>query len=181
MKLLMILLLLSPTLSLPPWWWLEDASPGGEDDPGVVCIQAICCGSDGITYPSPCDTPDGVTCVDFNECPGEPEQRCPGCGLGAPPLPAEQSVLAAWAVAQLQGSGGACPRTLLGVANFTSQVVAGTVYEFDLVLEHSVSSSAPGCGAGASSRESCHVAVWEKVWEDFREVQWDRSSCIRSQ
>merc|ERR1712055_298385 len=42
-----------------------DSGVGG----GGFCAQVICCGSDGITYPTPCSTPYGVTCVDFNECP----------------------------------------------------------------------------------------------------------------
>jgi len=54
-------------------------SGGGETTPvsggettapeGGPCIQVLCCGSDGVTYPTPCDAPDGVTCVDNNECP----------------------------------------------------------------------------------------------------------------
>jgi len=52
------------------------------------------------------------------------------------------------------------------------------MYEFDLVLDHAEDSAAE-CGAPDGLREVCHMAVWEKVWEDFREVQWDRSTCIR--
>ena len=28
-----------------------------------VCASVVCCGSDGATYPTPCDLPWGVTCV----------------------------------------------------------------------------------------------------------------------
>jgi len=35
------------------------------------CAQVLCCGSNGVTYPTPCSTPPGVTCVDFNTCPAE--------------------------------------------------------------------------------------------------------------
>ena len=159
----------------------------------------LCCGSDGITYPTPCDTPDGVTCVDYNECPAKPEEGkktllltqtlanltlplpgCPGCPVGSASLTPEQTAVVDWAVARLEGSSGSCPRTRLEVTNFTSQVVAGTMYEFDLVVGHSAASTVAACGAEASAEESCHLVVWEKVWEDFREVQWDRSSCSRS-
>jgi len=41
----------------------------GECDSGeILCAGVICCGSDGVTYPTPCDTPVGVSCVDYNEC-----------------------------------------------------------------------------------------------------------------
>merc|ERR1711971_1023402 len=83
------------------------------------------------------------------------------------------------AVKGLQGSDGACKKTEVEVNNFSSQVVAGTMYEFDLVLDHAEDSAAE-CGAPDGLREVCHMAVWEKVWEDFREVQWDRSTCIRT-
>merc|ERR1712130_617881 len=69
-------------------------------------------------------------------------------------------------------------KTKVEVNNFSTQVVAGTMYEFDLVLDHAEDSAAE-CGAPDGLREVCHMAVWEKVWEDFREVQWDRSTCIR--
>ena len=100
--------------------------------------------------------------------------------MGSATLTPEQEAVVAWAVATLEGSTGSCPRTTLEVTNFTSQVVAGTMYEFDLVLAHSAASTVATCGAEALAKESCHIAVWEKVWEDFREVQWDRSSCSRS-
>merc|ERR1712110_1277106 len=31
--------------------------------------DVVCCGSDGVTYSSPCAAPAGVDCVDYNECP----------------------------------------------------------------------------------------------------------------
>jgi hypothetical protein len=35
-----------------------------------------------------------------------------------------------------------------------------------------------GCPALASSpSETCHMEVWEKAWENFREVQWDNVNC----
>ena len=46
-------------------------SPCSPSESGLACAQVICCGSDGITYPTPCDMPDNVTCIDYNECPGE--------------------------------------------------------------------------------------------------------------
>ena len=88
----------------------------------------------------------------------------------------------AWAVARLGGSTPACQRTILQVKSFTSQVVAGTLYEFDVVVGHSTAPTLAACGAPADLlEETCHLVVWEKVWEEFKEVQWDRSSCTRSQ
>ena len=65
---------------------------------GVVCPQVLCCGSDGVTYPTPCDLPEGVTCVSNNECPAAGKvswngfisllklEPCgdPSCGLTCP-------------------------------------------------------------------------------------------------
>jgi len=154
-------------------------SPGLE---GQICAQVLCCGSDGVTYPTPCSAPAGVTCVDYNECPAiepPPIVGCAGCAvnLGADLSPEHQAVVD-WTVSELQGSEGKCKKTKLEVKNFSHQVVAGTMYEFDLVLDHAEESAAE-CGAPEGLREECHVAVWEKVWEDFREIQDDRTTCIR--
>jgi len=40
------------------------------------CADVICCGSDGVFYPTPCDTPAGVSCVDYNQC-SAPEPPLP--------------------------------------------------------------------------------------------------------
>merc|ERR1712172_97510 len=150
---------------------------------GQICAQVICCGSDGVTYPTPCSTPTGVTCVDYNECPAvePPIVGCPGCPVtGGAVLSPENQAIVDWTVKGLQGSDGACKKTKVEVNNFSTKVVAGTMYEFDLVLDHAEDSAAE-CGAPDGLREVCHMAVWEKVWEDFREVQWDRSTCIRTE
>ena len=26
----------------------------------------------------------------------------------------------------------------------------------------------------------CHIAVWEKAWENFKEVKWDEVNCTRA-
>jgi len=155
---------------------------GGEDS-GQICAQVICCGSDGVTYPTPCATPAGVTCVDYNECPAVqpplPPIGCPGCPVtGGAVLSPENQAIVDWTVKGLEGSDGLCKKTKVEVNNFSTQVVAGTMYEFDLVLDHAEDSAAE-CGAPDGLREVCHMAVWEKVWEDFREIQWDRSTCTR--
>merc|ERR1712037_307226 len=165
---------LSPTFTPGNW------TAGGA---GQICAQVICCGSDGVTYPTPCSTPEGVTCVDYNECPAPqpplPPVGCPGCPVtGGAVLSPENQAIVDWTVEGLQGSDGLCKKTKVEVNNFSTQVVAGTMYEFDLVLDHAEDSAAE-CGAPDGLREVCHMAVWEKVWEDFREVQWDRSTCIR--
>merc|ERR1712212_1249223 len=56
----------------------------GGDDSGQICAQVICCGSDGVTYPTPCATPAGVSCVDYNECNAAPQPPIGG-GLSTPP------------------------------------------------------------------------------------------------
>lgn len=162
-----------------------DFTPGNwtvGDNSGQICAQVLCCGSDGVTYPTPCSAPAGVTCVDYNECPAiepPPIVGCAGCAVtvGADLSPEHQAVVD-WTVSELQGSEGKCKKTKLEVKNFSHQVVAGTMYEFDLVLDHAEESAAE-CGAPEGLREECHVAVWEKVWEDFREIQDDRTTCIR--
>merc|ERR1712083_156143 len=169
MLLLFISLLNSPVEALP--------------QSGQICAQVICCGSDGVTYSTPCAAPAGVSCVDYNECPAPepplPPVGCPGCPVtSGAVLSEEHQAIVDWTVEGLQGSDGLCKKTKVAVNNFSTQVVAGTMYEFDLVLDHAEDSAAE-CGAPDGLREVCHMAVWEKVWEDFREVQWDRSTCIR--
>merc|ERR1712212_997607 len=82
-------------------------------------------------------------------------------------LSPENQAIVDWTVKGLQGSDGLCKKTKVEVNNFSTQVVAGTMYEFDLVLDHAEDSAAE-CGAPDGLREVCHMAVWEKVWEDFR-------------
>merc|ERR1712008_450337 len=64
--------MLAPLLPVLLLLLLEARSPARPDSGvggGGFCAQVLCCGSDGITYSTPCDAPDGVTCVDYNECP----------------------------------------------------------------------------------------------------------------
>jgi len=63
-------------------FWSYQACENSSDDngntgSGQICLQVLCCGSDGVTYPTPCSVPRGVTCVDGNECPGK-RKRTPG-------------------------------------------------------------------------------------------------------
>merc|ERR1712025_427123 len=46
----------------------EDEGPTPSAD---VCTEVLCCGSDGVTYGTPCDAPDNVECVSYNQCPTE--------------------------------------------------------------------------------------------------------------
>jgi hypothetical protein len=75
-----------------------------------------------------------------------------------------------WAVQQLQGAG-ACARRAVRVDNFTSQVVAGALHQFDLELEQA---GCPGRGP-----EACTMVVWEQVWAVRREVSWAQTICAR--
>ena len=107
-------------------------------------------------------------------------------------LDSEQEALVDWAVLQLQGSEGKCQRTRLGVKDFSTQVkimlvdqsyssshnqvVAGALYKFTLQLEHTRSKEC----AIREEMEECKVVVWEKKWLDFKEVQWDQTTCTRN-
>lgn len=101
---------------------------------------------------------------------------CPGCPLEVENLDPEQEALVDWAVLQLQGSEGKCQRTRLGVKDFSTQVVAGALYKFTLQLEHTRSKEC----AIREETEECKVVVWEKKWLDFKEVQWDQTTCSRN-
>merc|ERR1712121_627852 len=61
-------------------------------------------------------------------------QFCLGCPEQVNELSERQQSLVDWAVVKLQGTGGVCRKTMVSVENFTSQVVAGTLNTFDLVL-----------------------------------------------
>lgn len=73
------------------------------------------------------------------------------------------------------------------------QVVAGALYKFTLQLEHTQSKE---CAIREETEECkvlvwrrsfiflsfyffCKVVVWEKKWQDFKEVQWDQTTCKR--
>ena len=43
-------------------------------------------------------------------------------------------------------------------------MVAGALYKFDLVLNHS---DGEGC-KGSDETETCTLVVWEQTWRDFR-------------
>jgi len=84
-----------------------------------------------------------------------------------------------FAFAQL-ATGDTCRSRIVQVKNFVEQVVAGIIYSFDLELGPAEEATVPveGCPALASSpSETCHMEVWEKAWENFREVQWDNVNC----
>ena len=57
-----------------------------------------------------------------------------------------------------------------------NQVVAGALYKFTLQLEHTRSKEC----AIREEMEECKVVVWEKKWLDFKEVQWDQTTCTRN-
>jgi len=75
------------------------------------------------------------------------------------------------------GAVGSCKQQIKAVNNFQEQVVAGSLYTFDLVLEDDFR-NAPGCPYTDQSDNTCRMVVLERVWENFREVQWlDGSTC----
>jgi len=95
---------------------------------------------------------------------------CPGC-------PAETEVnqdIVDFALQELEGGeGGLCKKKVIRVENFTSQVVAGMLYKFDLVLEHH-NENPDSCEAAPSNPETCTMVVYDIPWQKQRTVEWDR-------
>jgi len=56
----------------------------------------------------------------------------------------------------------------LRVESMSTQVVAGSLHKFNVIL---------GKEDDASVEKVCEMEVWEKPWENFREVQWDKFKC----
>ena len=56
------------------------------------------------------------------------------------------------------------------------QVVAGTLYKFNLVLDHS-SDNPSSCEVPASSPETCQMEVYDIPWQNRRSVVWDQVDC----
>jgi len=102
--------------------------------------------------------------------------------IGAPEqatgvLSGEQQAIVDFAFAQLAGGGTKCKSKIVKVENFQQQVVAGTRYTFDLVLGLVNSPDCPASAAAGDKTETCRMVVWEKVWENYKEVQWDEVDC----
>jgi len=87
----------------------------------------------------------------------------------------DQQAIVDFAISQLASFNLAeCPHQVAKIENFSEQLVAGMLYKFDLVEEAS-----PGCPEVNKEGKSCHLVVWEKVWENYKEVQWDQSTCTK--
>jgi len=103
-------------------------------------------------------------------------------GLGSPKsvdsLNPSQQEIVDFALVQLQGGEHGPCRRQSKVEKFSQQVVAGTLYKFDLVLHHG-DSLPDDCQTGEPGSEVCHMVVWDKPWEQYREVQWDQVECDR--
>lgn len=104
-------------------------------------------------------------------------------GLGSPQpvdsLDRRQQEIVDFALVQLQGGEHGPCRRESKVEKFTQQVVAGTLFKFDLVLQHG-DSRPEECQTPSDPRtEVCHMVVWDKPWEQYREVQWDQVECDR--
>jgi len=98
--------------------------------------------------------------------------------VGAPTqvnrLNADQQEIADFAFSQLSSRPGApvgCTKNLLRTENFSQQVVQGTLYKFDLIMQHDSSCS------NDNKESKCSLVVWDKPWENYREVQWDQVKC----
>jgi len=102
-------------------------------------------------------------------------EACAGCSMSAD---VDQKIVD-FAVSQLQGGdNGKCKREVITVENFQSQVVAGTLYKFDLVLKHDTETE--GCSREGGQEERCHVQVYDVPWQQLREVTWDKTTCERN-
>jgi len=113
-----------------------------------------------------------VECDDDDEAEDEPPI------VGAPEtvkkLNRDQQEIADFAFSRLSSRPGApvgCSKNLLRVENFSQQVVAGTLYKFDLIMQHDSSCS------HSKEESKCKLVVWDKPWENYREVQWEQVKC----
>jgi len=99
---------------------------------------------------------------------------CPGCTKET----AVNKDIVDFALQELVGAeNGLCKKSVIRVENFTSQVVAGTLYKFNLVLEHSPDNP-NNCGVPSSSPENCHMEVYDIPWENKKSIRWDQVDCV---
>lgn len=80
-----------------------------------------------------------------------------------------------FALANLAGGGEmGCPRHIIKVENFTTKVVSGMLYNFDVVL-----GSPPELKAGCPrvSPQKCHMSVTYVEWTKKRTVNWGKVAC----
>jgi len=107
-----------------------------------------------------------------------------GVGVGVPGAPvlvenlnADQQGIVDFAFSQLtMGDSVGCARTYVTVEDFTEQVVAGTLYNFKLVLN---SNGGNNCPADVNGR-SCEMEVIDVPWEGGKKVVWENSKCQRN-
>jgi len=92
-------------------------------------------------------------------------------------LNAKQQEIVDFAVVQLQGGEHGPCRRKPRMEKFSQQMVAGILYKFDLVLEHNQDDSECQQMSSGGQPEVCHMVVWDKPWEQYREVQWDQVDC----
>eukprot|EP00092_Neocalanus_flemingeri_P015017 GFUD01016219.1.p1 GENE.GFUD01016219.1~~GFUD01016219.1.p1 ORF type:complete len:603 (-),score=178.52 GFUD01016219.1:232-1977(-) len=115
----------------------------------------------------------GLSCVWV----GARGEMCAGCPLQVDVLTEAQKGVVDFAVLQLEGGeGGVCKKKLVGVKNFTQQVVAGYRYKFDLVLEHNADNP-DECETSEETPESCRMDVYEVPWRNVMEVLWENVNC----
>jgi len=71
------------------------------------------------------------------------------------------------------GDSNSCSRQIVQVQDFTEQVVAGTLYTFNLVLSNT--GNCPG-----EEEKSCYMEVLDVPWAGGKQVQWDSVTCNRA-
>ena len=79
-------------------------------------------------------------------------------------LSAEHQGIVDFGLAQLTATG--CNKKLVRVENFGEQVVAGTMYHFDVVRR---------CDGGDES--VCHMKVLDVPWQGGKRVLWGKTTC----
>merc|ERR1719348_819763 len=98
---------------------------------------------------------------------------CPGCPEEAK---INQDIVNFAMQELLAGEGGQCNKSLVKVENFTSQVVSGTLYKFNLVLKHHQDNQS-NCQVATNNPETCHMVVHDIPWQNKTMILWDQVDC----
>lgn len=103
----------------------------------------------------------------------------PGAPSQAEVLGDKELGIVHFAVSQIAGGGKmGCPREIVKIENFMSQLVAGMLYEFDVSIGPTKKRK-KGCAIPRTQK--CHMSVWEKLDKDDKgedkEVVWDNVKC----
>ncbi|KAJ9588837.1 hypothetical protein L9F63_017875, partial [Diploptera punctata] len=97
----------------------------------------------------------------------DPPEECAGCPVTADPNDTRIQKYAQDAVEEIQKqSDCGCTYRLESIEDVTTQVVAGELLHYDLILETTVVAG----DTETITLTACSVDVWIKEWEDFEEI-----------